>query len=158
MDRRRRRLFVECVPKVQQQELGGYCGAGSNRTKIQCMNRWHSALNSIDRTAAQTGIWTPAEDESVEEAVEKFHGKNWDIAEIVRVERETVCGRWRYVLDASIILVCGENQDLYLKSNIGAFPTNYLLFYYKRHAGTHMSMYMYMCIYTYLILSYKCYT
>jgi hypothetical protein len=74
---------------------------------------------SIDRTAAQTGIWTPAEEErrSVEEAVEKFHGKNWDaIAEIVpgRTERNSVRvdgdTSWTPVSYWSV----ARNQDLYI--------------------------------------------
>jgi hypothetical protein len=70
---------------------------------------------SIDRTAAQTGIWTPAEDEALKKAVEKFHGKNWDaIAEIVPGRTKKQCAsRWRYVLDASIILVCGEESKTF---------------------------------------------
>jgi hypothetical protein len=86
-----RRCLLAAVQKHHGKNWAAIVAFGPHiqLTKIQCTNRWHSALNpNIDRTAAQTDIWTPTEEEALQKAVEKFHGKKWDaIADIVRVER-----------------------------------------------------------------------
>jgi hypothetical protein len=89
MDRRRRRLFVECVQKYNGKELGGYCGAGSESNAPVHESMALCLEPSIDRTAAQTGIWTPAEDEALK-AVE-FHGKNCHCRDRSGSNEETVC-------------------------------------------------------------------
>jgi hypothetical protein len=49
------------------------------RTKLQCLNRWHSALAcKSDEATARKGEWTTDEDIKLKDAVEKHNGKNWE--------------------------------------------------------------------------------
>jgi uncharacterized protein (DUF2237 family) len=75
------------------------------RTKRQCHNRWHDALDPrIHRTTGRTGRWTPDEDAMLKEAVQMHNSKNWDaIARLVPGRTITQCGnRWQSALVTSI--------------------------------------------------------
>jgi hypothetical protein len=67
------------------------------RTKVQCRNRWHDALNpSIDRTNGRTGKWTADEDKKLKDAVLAHGGENWEaIAALVPGRTKVQCrNRW----------------------------------------------------------------
>jgi hypothetical protein len=72
------------------------------RTEQQCLNRWHSALDSkSDETIARAGKWTKEEDSTLKDAVEKHYGTDWTaISELVPCRTKTQCWhRWNGVLD-----------------------------------------------------------
>jgi hypothetical protein len=74
------------------------------RTKTQCKNRWHSALDSkSDETIARVGKWTTDEDSTLKDAVEKHNGKNWAaISALVPGRTKKQClHRWHSVLDSN---------------------------------------------------------
>jgi hypothetical protein len=68
------------------------------RTKLQCKNRWYSALDSkSDETIALVGRWTTDEDSTLKDAVgEKHNGNNWtSIAALVPGRTKQQClNRW----------------------------------------------------------------
>jgi hypothetical protein len=56
------------------------------RTKMQCQNKWHSALNPsiIDRVSGCTGVWKDDEDIKLKVAVQTHGDKNWiEVAALV---------------------------------------------------------------------------
>jgi hypothetical protein len=61
----------------------------SGRTKQQCRDRWHNALNSrIDRANGRKGMWTVDEDNRLEHAIQMHSGKNWGaLQRWFRIER-----------------------------------------------------------------------
>jgi myb proto-oncogene protein len=82
------------------------------RTKIQCRNRWHDALNpNIALTARRTGTWTEDEDLKLKAAVQMHGGKNcWNaIAAMVpgRTSRQC-CDRWLKYMDSNRSTVRGK--------------------------------------------------
>jgi hypothetical protein len=71
------------------------------RTKKQCCNRWHDALNpSIGRANGRTGKWTEDEDMKLKDAAQTHGGKNWvAIAALVPGRTKQQCrDRWRILL------------------------------------------------------------
>jgi hypothetical protein len=51
----------------------------SGRTRSQCCNRWHDALDpSIDLEHGRTGTWTEGEDIKLLDAIQIHGGKYWD--------------------------------------------------------------------------------
>jgi myb proto-oncogene protein len=75
------------------------------RTKSQCWNRWHDALDpSVDRIHGRTGKWTSDEDAKLKNAIQMHDGKNWyAIAALVPDRTKTQCfSRWHNALDPSI--------------------------------------------------------
>jgi hypothetical protein len=71
------------------------------RTKQQCLNRWHSALDSkTNETTAHKSKWTKEEDAKLKDAVEKHNGKNWaSIAALVPARTKNQCrSRWHKCL------------------------------------------------------------
>jgi hypothetical protein len=71
------------------------------RTKQQCLNRWHSALDSkTNETTAHKSKWTKEEDGKLKDAVEKHNGKNWaSIAALVPGRTKNQCrSRWHKCL------------------------------------------------------------
>jgi myb proto-oncogene protein len=73
-----------------------------DRTKVQCRNRWHSALNPrIHRTTGRTGKWAPDEDAKLKDAAQMHNGKNWHaIARLVPGRTKIqCCKRWNKHLD-----------------------------------------------------------
>jgi hypothetical protein len=74
------------------------------RTKNQCNNRWHSALNpSIDRENGSTGKWTENEDIALLDAVQMHGGKDWVAISALVPGRTKIqcCHRWKDALDLS---------------------------------------------------------
>jgi hypothetical protein len=75
------------------------------RTRVQCRNRWHNALNpSIALAAGRDGKWAEDEDIKLKDAVQTHGGKNW-IAISALVSGRTkkqCCKRWHNVLEPSI--------------------------------------------------------
>jgi myb proto-oncogene protein len=97
------------------------------RTRDQCSNRWHSALDpSIALTAGRGGKWTADEDTKLKDAVQIHGGKNWNqIAALVPGRTKEQCGnRWHNALDPSIALTAGregkwtEDEDTKLKDAV----------------------------------------
>jgi hypothetical protein len=75
------------------------------RTKIQCRNRWHNALDpSIGRANGREGKWAEDEDNELRDAVQRHGSKDWSaIAALVPGRTKGQCNqRWRDVLDPSI--------------------------------------------------------
>jgi hypothetical protein len=73
----------------------------SGRTKQQCRDRWHNALNSrIDRANGRKGMWTVDEDNRLEHAIQMHSGKNWGaIAALVPDRTKQQCqNRWYYII------------------------------------------------------------
>jgi hypothetical protein len=73
------------------------------RTKIQCRQRWHDALD-LSIGASRRKKFTVDEDIKLKAAVQTHGGKNWDaIAALVPGRTKIQCWhRWRYALDPSI--------------------------------------------------------
>jgi hypothetical protein len=99
----------------------------SSRTKRQCMNRWHNALNpSIALTAGSKGKWTLDEDSKLKDAVQMHNGKNWiAIAVLVPFRTKIQCmNRWHDVVDPNIGGASGrtgkwtEDEDSKLKDAV----------------------------------------
>jgi hypothetical protein len=75
------------------------------RTKMQCTNRWHYALDpSVDRTSLTTGKWTADEDNQLKDAVQTHGINDWiAIAALVPGRTKAQCtNRWHYALDPSV--------------------------------------------------------
>jgi hypothetical protein len=97
------------------------------RTRNQCRNRWHYALNpSVDLAAGHTGKWTPDEDDKLKDSVQMRGGKNWRATAALvpgRTQRQC-CRRWHAVLDPSIDRASGrkgewtEDEDRKLKDAV----------------------------------------
>jgi myb proto-oncogene protein len=71
-----------------------------DRTKIQCLSRWHKALaptGSIALTAGSTGAWTTGEIIRLKGAIQTHGGKNWiAIAALVPGRTKIQCyQRWK---------------------------------------------------------------
>jgi hypothetical protein len=85
------------------------------RTKQQCCDRWHDALDpSIDRTPpGRTGKWAEDEDSKLKDAVQTHGGKDWAaIASLVPGRVEKQCwSRWHDVLDPSIDRESGRSSN-----------------------------------------------
>jgi hypothetical protein len=97
------------------------------RTKIQCENRWRSALDpSIALTGGSTGPWKDDEDIKLKAAAQTHGGKDWvAIAALVPGRTKKQCQkRWRNALDPSIDGVNGctgtwkEDEDIKLKGAV----------------------------------------
>jgi hypothetical protein len=83
----------------------------SSRTKLQCRNRWHHALNpSIALTAGREGGWAENEDKKLKDAVLTHGGKNWAaIATLVPDRTKLQCyHRWHDGTNPSIALEAGR--------------------------------------------------
>jgi uncharacterized protein (DUF2237 family) len=94
------------------------------RTKRQCRDRWHSALDpSVAPTAGRTGTWTVDEDLKLKAAVQIHGGKNWNaIAAMVPGRTKNQCNkRWHNYFDPSVAPTAGrtgtwtEDEDNKLK-------------------------------------------
>jgi hypothetical protein len=97
------------------------------RTKRQCSNRWHTALDpGIALTGGSKGKWTSVEDIKLKDAVRTHGGKNWGlIAALVPGRTRSQCNdRWKKYLDPSIDRVSGrkgkwtEDEDSKLKDAV----------------------------------------
>jgi uncharacterized protein (DUF2237 family) len=76
------------------------------RTKHQCSKRWRCALDArIVGTTVRTGKWTPAEDDKLKNAVQRYDGKNWGaIIRLVPGRTRSQCqGRWHGGLDTGVV-------------------------------------------------------
>jgi hypothetical protein len=80
-------------------DWAGIAALVPGRTRLQCKNRWHFALDpSIDRTPpGRTVKWTEDEDMKLKDAVHTHGGKNWAaIAALVPGRTTEQCrGRWK---------------------------------------------------------------
>jgi hypothetical protein len=103
------------------------------RTKKQCRNRWHTALNpSLALTAGKLGKWTEAEDVKLVHALQMYGGKNWDaITALVPDRTKRQCSsRWHDVLKHSIDLATGPSgmwaieEDSKLKDAVQTHGSN----------------------------------
>jgi hypothetical protein len=75
------------------------------RTKKQCCNRWHGALDpSIDQVSGRPGKWAEDEDSKLKDAVQTHGCKNWGaIAALVPGRTNRQCwSRWHQTLDPRI--------------------------------------------------------
>jgi hypothetical protein len=75
------------------------------RTRSQCYDRWHNALDSsIDWAKGRKGKWLEDEDSKLKDAVQTYGGKNWvAIASLVSGRTRSQCwSRWHLALDPSI--------------------------------------------------------
>jgi hypothetical protein len=101
------------------------------RTKKQCRNRWHNALNP-GLAARNLGAWMDAEDVKLVHAVQMYCGKNWDaIAALVPDRSQRQCSsRWHAVLKHSIDLTTGPSgiwtieEDSKLKDAVQTLGSN----------------------------------
>jgi hypothetical protein len=76
-----------------------------DRTKKQCVNRWHDFLDpNVDRTIPLTGKWTADEDEQLKVAFQRHDGKNWrEIATMIPGRTTKQCAnRWHESLNPSV--------------------------------------------------------
>jgi hypothetical protein len=77
----------------------------SSRTKLQCCNRWHNALDSnIDRANGRSSNWTAVEDSKLKDAVQTHGGTSWvAISALIPGRTNIQCyNRWRIALGSSI--------------------------------------------------------
>jgi ubiquitin len=97
------------------------------RTRYQCYNRWHSALDpNIDRANGRTGKWTEDEDIKLKGAVQTHGAKAWvAISALVPGRtREQCYNRWHNFLNSSIDRASvstgkwAENEDIKLKDAV----------------------------------------
>jgi hypothetical protein len=87
----------DAVEKHNGKKWAAVAALVPDRTKVQCMNRWHNALHSkTDDTTARPGKWTKEKDAELKDAVEKHNGKNWAaIAALVPDRTKLQCvNRW----------------------------------------------------------------
>jgi hypothetical protein len=76
----------------------------TDRTRVQCYNRWHKILKpNIGRASARKGKWTAVEDSKLKDAVQLHGGKNWvAITALVPGRTKNQChNRWYHFLDCS---------------------------------------------------------
>jgi hypothetical protein len=76
-----------------------------DRTRTQCRDRWHRALNrSINRANDRTGKWSKYEDSKLKDAVQTHGGNNWGaIAALVPDRTRRQCrDRWLHALHLSV--------------------------------------------------------
>jgi hypothetical protein len=75
-----------------------------SRTRSQCTGRWHDALDPSIQQTGRTGKWTPDEDKTLKDAVEKHGGKNFEaIAWLVPGRTKKQCtNRWYNALGPSV--------------------------------------------------------
>jgi hypothetical protein len=82
------------------------------RTKSQCKNRWHYALDPslLDGTTRRTGTWIAMEDIKLKDAVQTHGDKDWGaIAALVPRRTKDQCRhRWHRVLNPSIDQAIGR--------------------------------------------------
>jgi hypothetical protein len=86
-------------------DWGSIAALVPGRTRHQCCQRWHDALNSsIDRASGRKGIWTKDEDSKLKDAVQMHGGKNWAAtAALVLGRTKNQCSkRWHDFLDSSV--------------------------------------------------------
>jgi hypothetical protein len=97
------------------------------RTKRQCRDRWHDALDpSIALAAGRTGAWAEDEDLKLKYSVQMHGGKDWNkISALVPGRTKRQCkSRWLYALDPSNALTAGStgtwtrDEDLKLKAAV----------------------------------------
>jgi hypothetical protein len=95
--------------------------AASDPTKNLCTGRWHGDLDpSIDEETTEytrTGKWTAAEIKTLNAAVNKYHGRNWDaIASLVQGRTKKQCtNRWYNALDPSVERVISGRTHTWTK-------------------------------------------
>jgi hypothetical protein len=98
-----------------------------SRTKIQCKNRWHSALNpSIDRVPGRTGTWINDEDIKLKAVVQAHGGKDWAAITALVTGRSKIQrqNRWHNAFNHSIDRTKGrtgkwtEDEDLKLQGAV----------------------------------------
>jgi hypothetical protein len=95
----------DAVPTHGDKDLGAIAALVPSRTKLQCRNRWHDALNpSIALEAGRAGKWAEDEDKKLKDAVQLHGGKDWAaIAALVPSRTKRQCHtRWYHVLDPNI--------------------------------------------------------
>jgi hypothetical protein len=87
-----------------------------SRTKSQCTGRWHDALDPSIQTG-RTGKWTPDEDKTLKDAVEKHGGRNFEaIASLVQGRTKKQCtNRWYNALDPSVERVISGRTHTWTK-------------------------------------------
>jgi uncharacterized protein (DUF2237 family) len=97
--------------KEYKTDWGAITALVPGRTKNQCYDRWHNALDSsIDWAKGRTGKWSEDEDSKLKDAVQKHGGKDWGaIAALVPGRTRSQCNkRWRDVLNSGIALTVGR--------------------------------------------------
>jgi hypothetical protein len=71
-----------------------------DRTRPQCVNRWHNALNpSIAVDAGRTGTWAEDEVTKLKDAVQTHGDKNWGAiaALVLGRTKSQCCKKWRHM-------------------------------------------------------------
>jgi myb proto-oncogene protein len=99
------KMLKDALPTYGGKNWEAVAALVPGRTKGQCRNRWHNALDpSIGRTTARAGKWTAAEYKMLKDAVPTQGVKNWEaIAELVPGRTKVqCCKRWNYNLISSI--------------------------------------------------------
>jgi hypothetical protein len=96
------------------------------RTRSQCYNRWKDILDpNIDRMSGRIK-WSEDENSKLEDAAQRYSGKNWDaIAALVPGRTRLQCyKRWKNVLNPSIVPTTAltgkwtEDEDAKLKDSV----------------------------------------
>jgi hypothetical protein len=93
----------EAVHKYGGKNWGAVAELVSGRTRSQCKNRWHNVLDpSIAKANGRTGTWTADEASKLNEAVQKYGGKdcrNWvAVAALVPGRTNNQClKRWTQI-------------------------------------------------------------
>jgi hypothetical protein len=117
----------DAVQRHGSKDWGAISALVPGRTRIQCRNRWHNALNpSIAPTAGREGKWTAVEDSKLKDAVQTHGGKDWAaITALVPGRTRSQCrDRWRDAFDPSIDRANGrtgtwaEDEDSKLKDAV----------------------------------------
>jgi hypothetical protein len=98
-----------------------------DRTKVPCTGSWDGAWDpSIDQGTGRMGKWTADEVKTLNDAVKKYHGRNWDaIASLVQGRTKKQCtNRWYHALEPSVDGATGRmetwttDDDIKLKNGV----------------------------------------
>jgi hypothetical protein len=103
------KMLKDAVPTQGAKNWEAIAELVPGRTKVQCRNRWHNALDpSIGRMTARAGKWTADEDKMLKDAVLAHDGKNWEAIAALGLGRTKVqCwNRWHNALDSNIGWTC----------------------------------------------------
>jgi hypothetical protein len=99
----------DAVQKLGDNDWGIIAALVPGRTKRQCNNRWHDALNpSITLTAGRKGKWEEDEDSKLKDAVQTHGNKDWAaISALVPGRTKRQClSRWYHGLNPSVGRTC----------------------------------------------------
>jgi hypothetical protein len=83
-----------------------------SRTRSQCTGRWHDALDPSIGQTVRTGKWTADEDKTLQDAVEKHGGRNFEAVSLLvpgRTKKQCT-NRWYNALKPSVERATGRTD------------------------------------------------